>query len=110
MPDATQGVATAEPSDGNNTPVDGLPTPEAILNAVKVIGPVIEGSIVLVSDQLDVIAGDGAVLLDHLRSAIVDAAGHDRFVVLIVDQNTRVQAFGPDDLTDALRNLAHQAG
>jgi hypothetical protein len=87
--------------------------PTALAAAVRVLPPVLEGSIVLVSDTLDLPAANGndEPFIVNLRDAIAGVNGHDRFVLLVVPPKGRVEVFGPDDLVDALQrvNLAADA-
>lgn len=71
---------------------------------VIVTAPVTKGSIVLVSDGM---------VDDHEMAAVMTilkyAAGHDRFLLLKLQPGHTLSVFGPDDLAEAIRELAKEA-
>lgn len=71
---------------------------------VVVTDPITKGSLVLVRrEQIE--EADLAFVMNELRRA----AGHDRFMLLALVEGASVDVHGPEDLVDALNEVARRA-
>lgn len=79
-------------------------TTEAKRVDVQVTGPIAKGSIVVVRrEQID--EADLPYVMNELRRA----AGHERFLLLALVEDASLTVSGPEDLKDALRQMAKEA-
>jgi len=70
------------------------------LEAIKVLGPVAEGSVIVLPDDIE-------SNMDETMALLIDKIGHKRFVVLLIGRRGSVPAlFGPEDLKEAIRAVA----